>query len=140
MRLVRSLADVGDDLEQCGGKAVGLGVLVRAGFPVPPGFVVMAAAYRGFVTMRGIENQIVALAAGARPEDMSSVEEASRVIRGLFHDGELSPDLSDAVADACAELGAGPLAIRSSATAEDLPGASFAGQHDSFLGVEGREA
>src|SRR5262245_883256 len=113
MKLVRSLADVGADLEQCGGKAVGLSALVRGGFPVPPGFVIVASAYRGFVTMRGIESRIEALASGARPED-SSVEEVSRVIRGLFDEGELSPDLCDAVVSACAELGAGPLAVRSS--------------------------
>lgn len=140
MKLVRSLADVSDDAGECGGKALGLGALVRAGFVVPPGFVVVASAYRAFVAERGIGARIQALAASARPEDPSSLEAASRTIRALFHEGELPSELCGEVARGCAELGPGPLAVRSSGTAEDLPEASFAGQHESFLGVEGRDA
>ena len=103
------------DLAIAGGKGANLGELLRAGFAVPPGFVLTTDAYREAVA--GVESvgyeQV--LAAG------------------------MPTPVRDAALAAYAELGGGVVAVRSSATAEDLPGAAFAGQQDTFLGVEGDE-
>jgi pyruvate, water dikinase len=102
MTVIRPLEDLGaGDLALAGGKGANLGELIRAGFPVPPGFVVTAGAA----------------------------------------DGDRIPDeLGAAIADAYRGLGSPPVAVRSSATAEDLPEASFAGQHETLLDVRGEPA
>lgn len=104
------------DLATAGGKGANLGELVRAGFRVPAGFVVTTQAYRAAVA---------GLAADLVPT------------RASVLDVEVPPEVREAVLVSYAELGGGPVAVRSSATAEDLPGAAFAGQQDSFLGVVG---
>jgi len=100
----RPLADAGG-IAEAGGKGANLGVLLRAGFGVPDGFVVTTDAYER--------------SGGGQ---------------------DLAPEVADAVVAAYAALGGGPVAVRSSATAEDLPGASFAGQHETFLNVVGPDA
>ncbi|MDN5915261.1 MAG: phosphoenolpyruvate synthase [Pseudonocardia sp.] len=121
----------GRDLPQVGGKAANLGELLRAGFAVPDGFCVMTPAY----------------AAAARAADLDAVLAASDPDRlgGRARAALLAVPIPAAVAaaviDAYAALGAHvPVAVRSSATAEDLPTASFAGQQDTFLNVVGRDA
>jgi pyruvate,water dikinase len=115
--------------------------MARAGVPVPPGFLVITDAYRAFVETNALQALIVALAKDtARPR-----EDTSKDIRALFDRDGFPPDVAREIHRAFADLtqAAGdtsPLAVRSSATAEDLPGASFAGQHDSFLNVCGEEA
>ena len=104
-----------------GGKGAGLGALIEAGFPVPGGFVVTTAAYRDFLDVTGL--------AGRPPAELRA-----RIPR------EPVPErIAAAVRCAYAELG-GPVAVRSSGTAEDLADASFAGQHDTYLGVDGEQA
>lgn len=129
MRWVLSLAEVGrGDIALAGGKGANLGELVRAGFPVPPGFVVTTQAYDLFVD----QAQIAAELQGSDGERL----------RALF-DRPIPDDLAAAIADAYAALTAdtpGIVAVRSSATAEDLADASFAGQQDTFLGVSGSAA
>ncbi|SEL70410.1 PEP/pyruvate-binding domain-containing protein [Nonomuraea pusilla] len=115
MKLVAPLAAFGhEDLPLAGGKGANLGELVRNGFPVPDGFVITTEAYR-----------LVA---------------AGEVTPGHFERVELPEELRSAVTRAYAELGGGPVAVRSSATAEDLPGAAFAGQQDTYLNVVGEQA
>ena len=128
----------GGDLAVAGGKGANLGELVGAGLPVPAGFVLTTAAYDAFVEARGLGPRIVELARGAA--DPAAVEEASGRIRALFTEGEIPDAVRSQVLAAYAELGSGAVAVRSSATAEDLPGASFAGQQDSFLNVRGADA
>lgn len=129
---VFGLADFGrDDVARVGGKAANLGELVRAGFDVPPGFVVTTQGYLDYVAAAGRAGRIAALA-GQGPERAAE-------IRALFA-GELPDDLADAVATAYAGLGSPPVAVRSSATAEDQPDASFAGQQDTYLDVRGLDA
>jgi len=118
--LIRSLPSLrATDGAIAGGKGANLGELVAAGFPVPDGFVVTTAAYSA-----------AAARADVRPDDPAGSAERLRAV-------ELPTDLTDSLLAAYRELGGGPVAVRSSATAEDLPGASFAGQQDTFLNVVG---
>jgi phosphoenolpyruvate synthase/pyruvate phosphate dikinase len=116
------------ELATAGGKGANLGALLRAGFPVPDGFVVTTAAYDRFVADNGLAERIVSLAG-----DPGAIGE-------LFVGGTVPGEVSQAITAAYADLGAGAVAVRSSATAEDLPGASFAGQQETFLNVTGSEA
>lgn len=120
-----------DDVAVVGGKAANLGELVRAGFPVPPGFVVTTRAYADVVARAGLAVQIRTLAA--------SGPSAAAAIRALFDGVELPEELGEEIATAYRALGSPAVAVRSSATAEDLPGASFAGQQDTYLDIRGGE-
>ncbi|HEU4909668.1 MAG TPA: PEP/pyruvate-binding domain-containing protein, partial [Propionibacteriaceae bacterium] len=126
-----------DDIDQAGGKGANLGELTRAGLPVPPGFVIITDAYRSYVAEHQLADKIAALAAAN--DDPAGYDDASSQIRGLFHD-EVSDTLRAEIGAAYTGLGADlPVAVRSSATAEDLPEASFAGQQDTYLNVRGPE-
>ncbi|CAM3184321.1 PEP/pyruvate-binding domain-containing protein [Stackebrandtia soli] len=118
-----------------GGKAMSLSRLTQAGLPVPPGFCVVADAYRDHVRDSPVAARIEESLAGA---DLSDPAVASRVaaeIRDAFAESALSESLVSAVAEAYDSLGRPVVAVRSSATAEDLDDASFAGQMDTVLGV-----
>lgn len=138
--MIVDLRDVGRaDGARVGGKGASLGEMLRAGISLPPGFVVEAAAYRAAVAAAGLWPEIeAALAApGVAEGDGAACEVASKRIRPLFATAWL-PELEAPLAARVAALG--PVAVRSSATAEDLPDASFAGQQDTFLGVRGVDA
>jgi phosphohistidine swiveling domain-containing protein len=137
--LVLPLADPQATLETAGGKGASLARLARAGLPVPDGFHITTAAYRRFVADNGLQPGILAALETAEPAQPATLEEASQTIRALFAQAQTPPDVAGAVALAYASLtGSNPVvAVRSSATAEDLPEASFAGQQDTFLNVEG---
>lgn len=123
-----------------GGKGANLSRMTRAGFPVPPGFFVTTEAYRAFVQANHLQKQIVDLAGN----QADTSEKRSTAIRQLFANGRIPADLAQAITCAYTDwmqtVGDLPLAVRSSATAEDLPGASFAGQQDSYLNVRGKSA
>jgi pyruvate,water dikinase len=126
-----------------GGKGANLGELCRIGMPVPPGFVVTTAGYCYFVAANRLQEPIMVLAAQVPTKDPAAYEAISAQIRDLFMAGALPADLSDIICTAYAELSAcnGPaVAIRSSATTEDLPQASFAGQQETYLNVRGPAA
>ena len=129
MRFVVSLGDLGqEDIPTAGGKAANLGELVRAGFPVPDGFVVTT---EGYVTaIQPLHLNI--------PERVGAGEGAG--VRADIETASIPADLRTEIANAYAALGSVPVAVRSSATAEDLPGAAFAGQQDSYLNVVGETA
>ncbi|MEU9116701.1 PEP/pyruvate-binding domain-containing protein [Streptomyces sp. NPDC048483] len=116
------------DVERAGGKAANLGELVRGGFPVPHGFVVTTAAYRP-PDLSGF-----GVAAGG-----STGEAAGEAIRAAIVEAAVPEDVSEAVRAAYRDLGGGAVAVRSSATTEDLPDATFAGQQDTFLHVIGEQ-
>ncbi|WP_275888279.1 PEP/pyruvate-binding domain-containing protein, partial [Nonomuraea lactucae] len=135
MTLVAPLRAFGrEDLEEAGGKGANLGELVRGGFPVPGGFVVTTAAYALVAGAQG-ERARTERARTEQPRVERSHTERSRVERA-----RVPGELRAAITAAYAALGGGPVAVRSSATAEDLPGAAFAGQQDTFLNVVGEEA
>ena len=136
--------DAGDaGLETVGGKGRSLVRLVGAGYAVPPGFVVAIGAYRRFVADHGLENRILELARPAVVNGMVSFEGASADIRRLFEAVDLPAESVAVIARAYAGLASGDdpaVAVRSSANAEDLPDASFAGQQETFLNVRGAQA
>lgn len=132
--------------DKVGGKAAGLGEMIKAGIPVPPGFVVTSDAYKDFILETGIagfikhvlEEEIVS----GRPEEY---EKASELIRTKFMRTPMPHKIREAVVEAYKELASkvgveNPrVAVRSSATVEDLPEASFAGQQDTYLNINGVE-
>src|SRR5262245_21146532 len=141
MTLIARLQDVdATRLADVGGKAANLGEMLRAGLPIPPGFVLITAAYRLFVAAAGLEPAIDRLARSAHPEDAPALEAASSAIAALFADADMPDAIADDLRSAYQHLGQPVVAVRSSATAEDLPVASFAGQMDSFLGISGEQA
>jgi phosphohistidine swiveling domain-containing protein len=126
-----------DMLPEVGGKAAKLGELARAGLPVPAGFCLTTLAYRRATAPAGLEDVQAALTAAAPGDLPTLAAEARRLVLGA----EVPADIADAVRAAYAALGADvAVAVRSSATAEDLPSASFAGQQDTFLNVVGADA
>jgi pyruvate,water dikinase len=128
-------------LELVGGKGASLARMAVAGLPVPPGFQITTHAYRRFVSANGLAEAIVSAAAQARADDPATLDRASTQIQSLFAQGTLPDDIAALIRQSYAELGAGdpPVAVRSSATAEDLPGMSFAGQQETYLNVRGSD-
>jgi rifampicin phosphotransferase len=132
---VRALDAAEPDLAEVGGKAASLIRLVRAGIPVPEGFVIDTDAYRRFVLGSGLQNAIVRRLYALPLDDAAEVQSASVDIRRWFDAEPVPSAVAQQVKQAYAALGRGRVAVRSSATAEDLPGLSFAGQQDTFLNV-----
>jgi len=129
------LADIGaDDLELVGGKAASLGELTGAGLPVPSAFVVTAGTYRSFIEETGIEAALFE-AVDVDSDDSGALAEAAERAQELILSTEVPASVREDVLAAYDELGDGAVAVRSSATAEDLPDASFAGQQDTYLNV-----
>jgi rifampicin phosphotransferase len=134
-------------LARAGGKGANLAALIGAGFEVPPGFIVTTDAYRTFVSANQIGSRLQDLAQSVSPDDPLALETTSQEIRSMFTGGTLPVESSDSIRAAYASLspasggnGNLPVAVRSSATAEDLPGLSFAGQQDTYLNVIGLDA
>jgi len=126
-------------LELAGGKGASLARMAAAGLPVPPGFHITTAAYRRFVDENGIGDRIVAAAAQA--DSPASHDEASALIQSLIQEGKVPGDIAFAIREHYEALGPDtPVAVRSSATAEDLPDMSFAGQLETYLNVRGAGA
>lgn len=129
------------DLGRVGGKGMNLGGLARAGFPVPPGFCVTTAAYRQFTAGCPALPALLDRLDAMDPDDVAAARELGAAVRDALLAVPLPPALVDAVAAAHAATGAEhAYAVRSSATAEDLPGASFAGQQDTYLNILGEDA
>jgi rifampicin phosphotransferase len=126
-----------------GGKGANLAVLAQAGLPVPAGFVIGTGGYRRFVAEHSLNplsarDPLIGRLTGHLSDAPAEVaEDVSQRLRRTFEEAATPEWLSDAVATAYHQLGDGPVAVRSSATAEDLPQASFAGQLDSVLDVTG---
>jgi pyruvate,water dikinase len=134
---VRWLEDIrSGDLDAVGGKAASLGELTGAGLPVPPGFVVTADTYRSFIQEAGIDDELFA-AVDIDPEDSAALAEAQRRAEELITGTEFPDAVRAEILDAYQSLGDGEefVAVRSSATAEDLPDASFAGQQETYLNI-----
>ena len=128
-------------LEQVGGKGASLARMAGAGLPVPPGFHITTYAYRRFVEENHLGEAIQAAAAQAQGNDPATLDRASAQIQSLIAQGTIPADIAAMIRQSYAELGADvPVAVRSSATAEDLPGMSFAGQLETYLNVRGADA
>ena len=130
------------DLDSVGGKGLSLARLTAAGFAVPAGFTVTTAAYRHFVSDDDLQQDIIDLAKPELVGTAVSFDSASERIQALFAEAELTDELKAQIGSAYTAFGAGepPVAVRSSANAEDLPDLSFAGQQDTYLNIRGRDA
>jgi pyruvate,water dikinase len=131
------------DTQEAGGKGANLGELTAAGLPVPPGFVVTADAFRQAMEEGGVRDELRAIFADACPNsgDAAVLAAAAERLQSLVHKAGVPPSLAAEVLAAYHRLGADvPVAIRSSATAEDSAGTSFAGMHETFANVVGDDA
>jgi pyruvate,water dikinase len=126
-----------------GGKCSSLGELINAGVRVPPGFALTTEGYRRFMAGAGLTPEIASVLAGLDARDLDALERASAKIRALIEAQPFAEEIEDGVAECYRKLAlracvpAVPVAVRSSATAEDLAGASFAGQQDTYLWIRG---
>jgi pyruvate,water dikinase len=135
------------DVASVGGKNASLGEMIsqlaKSGIRVPGGFAITAAAYRDFLDYNSITDKIAGKLAGLKP-DHSNLAATGKAVRKLFANTSFPPQLEQQISHAYRELSGNTapasVAVRSSATAEDLPDASFAGQQESFLNIRGRQA
>ena len=131
------------DIGIAGGKGANLGELTQAGIPVPPGFVVTAQAYEKFMDEAGINDQVMGILEKIDINDTKALQAAAEEIKKIIIEAPIPEDLVIFIREYYNELcqrvdeDDTDVAIRSSATAEDLPEASFAGQQDTFLHVSG---
>ena len=138
-----------DDIPQVGGKNASLGEmkreLTRKGVSIPDGFAVTAYAYRYLLESAGIRDAIEKVLSDLDTHDIHNLSERGEKVRSLIYNAELPADLHAAIINAykklCDEYGENTdVAVRSSATAEDLPDASFAGQQETYLNIKGEAA
>lgn len=136
---ILTLSDANGTIEQVGGKGASLRRLAAASLPVPPGFYITTAAYRRFVSDHGLQKKILATVAVVPPSEPAMLAQASSQIVQLFKEYSIADEMAEEIRRAYAGLGKGdiPVAVRSSATAEDLPEASFAGQQETYLNIHG---
>jgi len=126
-----------NDIPIVGGKGANLGELTKAGIPVPPGFIVTAGSYFHFLEESQLADQIGSLLASLDPDDSEKLQEVASKVKDLINGAEMPKQIAEEIARAYRQMGGGLVAVRSSATAEDLPEASFAGQQRTFLNIEG---
>ncbi|MEK6973291.1 MAG: phosphoenolpyruvate synthase [archaeon] len=143
--------DVGrDDVGIVGGKGANLGEMTQANFPVPPGFIVTSQAYFHYIESTGLKPKILKIIDSLNVDDTDSLEKKTAEVREMIIKTAMSEELKVEIIKAYKKLSEEKLAwlstsepscvaVRSSATAEDLPEASFAGQQDTYLNVMGNE-
>lgn len=134
-----------EDIGIAGGKGANLGELTQAGIPVPPGFVITAKTYNKFMNDTGILNNIMDILNGIDINNTKQLQNSAEKIKKIIINTPIPEDITALIIEAynalCQKIGVDDVlvAIRSSATAEDLPEASFAGQQDTFLNIYGSE-
>ncbi len=137
-----------DDIGKVGGKGLNLGLMYNAKLPVPPGFCITAQTYREFIVKTGIVNDIQRILKGLNVEDTKDLQERANQIQKLIVKTSVTDEIKHEILEAYSALNTETLfakgkdifvAVRSSATAEDLPSASFAGQQATFLNVKGQD-
>jgi len=137
MVFTRALSDLSkEDVDIAGGKGASLGELIKAGIPVPPGFVVVADAFEQFLEETSIRSDIDAALHSVNHEEIHTVENASERIQSLITEQRMPKDLQKEILTSFASLKARFVAVRSSATAEDGATSAWAGQLDSFLNTK----
>ncbi len=142
-----------ENLAQAGGKGANLGEMWNNNFPIPPGFVITAQTYKEFIEETDIKDKIISLLSNLDVEDTDKLQKAAEKVQELITSTEIPEEIKEEITDSYDVLGLKKksgvaqimegkgefVAVRSSATAEDLPSASFAGQQATFLNVRGRE-
>ncbi len=133
--------DASTDIAVVGGKGASLGRLIKEGFPVPSGFVVTTDAYTECIRGNELDATIDTILAEIDYENVESLDAQTAKIRRAITDCTFPSDTADSLIEAYGALGEEPfVAVRSSGTAEDLEGASFAGQYDTYLDIRGSDA
>jgi len=127
------------DIPLVGGKGANLGEMTNAHIPVPPGFIVTVNAYYDFLQRSKISDKIHNLLKPLDPNDSKQLQQIADQVQQVVLDAPMPPELAKEIEQAYIKMGRGLVAIRSSATAEDLPEASFAGQQSTFLNVQGEK-
>lgn len=142
--LIRWLEDCRkDSVPLVGGKCASLGELMHAGVRVPPGFALTTEGYRTFMAESGLERELELALRNVDCQNLEALEKVSSSIRAAIEAQPFSEEMEDVVAESYRKLSircglpAAPVAVRSSATAEDMPDASFAGQQETFLWIRG---
>ncbi len=128
-----------EDVPIAGGKGANLGEMIRAGFPIPEGFVVTTYAFNKHLEENRLKEKIYKIINEINVDDPKDLEEKTKIIRKLIEEAPMPKDLEEKIKDYYRKLGRVRVAVRSSASAEDLPEASFAGQQETYLNVEGEE-
>ncbi len=146
MEIVKWFEDIGKtDVHKAGGKGANLGELVKAGLPVPPGYVITAQAYLLFTTAGGLSQRIAHAIEGINVDDTPALQAKAKEIQDLIIGSEMPANIKSEILKAYDELArresvkAPFVAVRSSATMEDSEQASFAGMNATFLNIHGRE-
>jgi len=127
------------DISLVGGKGANLGEMVHARIPVPPGFIVTADAYFKFLEASNITDEIRRYLKDLDVNDSKKLQEVASLVKDKISSVPMLPDVVKEIKSAYLKLGGGLVAVRSSATAEDLPEASFAGQQRTFLNIQGED-
>jgi len=128
-----------------GGKNASLGEMIKADIRVPPGFAVTTDSYLLFITDAGIKDRIIDIVSDLDPDDVAALNKASADVQGLIKNTPMPEAVGKAIKEGYSRLSekceveSVPVAVRSSATAEDLPTASFAGQQDTYLWIQGAD-
>lgn len=140
-----------NDIRKAGGKGANLGEMIEIGIPVPPGFVVTTASYDRLIQINNLDDKIQQIIASTDVDDTSELLRASRKIKELVLSCTMPPEIKSKIMEAYQNLSRHDdvqvgsrtdlaiVAVRSSATAEDLPSASFAGQQATFLNIKGEK-
>lgn len=128
-----------EDISQVGGKGANLGEMTKAGITVPPGFIVTAHSYFDFLQKSNLTDTIHKLLSDLDTNDSEKLQKVASRIKSLLNTAVMPKEIAQEIAQAYGKLGSGAVAVRSSATAEDLPEASFAGQQRTFLNVVGEK-
>ncbi|OED30205.1 phosphoenolpyruvate synthase [Methanosphaera sp. WGK6] len=144
MNYVEFFEQIGkEDIPIAGGKGANLGELTNAGIPVPPGFVITSETYLKFITKTGIVDEINKMLEGLDINNTSELQQVAEDIKELITTTEIPDDIQRVIIEAynalCVNVDFDDVvvAVRSSATAEDLPDASFAGQQETYLNISG---
>ena len=127
------------DIPLVGGKGANLGEMTNANIPVPPGFIVTVNAYYDFLRQTKIMDKIGELLKPLDVNDSKQLQQTAAEVRQIILEATMPPEVANEIREAYIKMGRGLVAVRSSATAEDLPTASFAGQQTTFLNVQGEE-
>lgn len=134
-----------DSLPIVGGKNASLGEMIKADIRVPPGFAVTTDSYLLFITDAGIKDKIIEIVSDLDPDDVAALNKASADVQELIKQTAMPEPVAQAITEGYSQLCSKcaveliPVAVRSSATAEDLPTASFAGQQDTYLWIQGAD-
>ena len=126
-----------NDIAIVGGKGANLGEMTKAGIPVPQGFIVTSHAYYYFIEKTGIHDEIVKILEPLDVQDSKQLQTLAVKVQDVIKEAEIPADIVEEIERAYVKMGRGLVAVRSSATAEDLPEASFAGQQATFLNIMG---